>query len=486
MSVFGPRLDRPSAVGDEGRPRTTSLTIAAVVVAGLAFGTFYLLDSWQLASTIAFAAGIYVTGMALLGRHRTRDLVVGHLAFHVGAGLVVVLLAAFARLPYDVLLAGFVLAMFGLAATWADVFTKAQIEEVTTTVPISYVAILLSLAVWFVLIGTGRFVASHLGRLFASTDPSTSLFGFLAWVATAGVAVRVAVWMVPFHELLPRRNRGELVGRIERVGHRAGRAGGGAVAAMFVVSVVGVDVVDEIVAVVPPVELLLAVLSSPLVVGPLVVVAVAVSLAAMLALVVNKLAVAVADGNDDLLAGAVAGFLVATLVAFLRTLFVTTPWGVRFASDVESLVGLVLVASLVMLVVNAIVMAAMDVGILPDRAAGSASCAVGLLIAAVGAGLAGLPAPVIFGCVAGAVLVWDLSTFGLGLTVELGHRPDTRRLELYHGLLSVGVGVVAVGAATGLLRLRRAAHPPGGPWSAVALAVLGAMLLAYAASRREA
>lgn len=485
MSIFGPRLDRPSAVGDEGRPRATSLSIAAVVVVGLALVTFYHLGAVRATTSIGFAVGIYVAGMALLGRRRIRDQVVGHLLFHGGAGvLLVVAISGWIRLPHPIVLGGFVLALFGLAGTWADVLSYDGLDEVMNLAPISYGALLISLAALYVLVWGGSVVAGHLGTLFGSTDPSTALFGFLAWVAVAAFVVLVAIRVVPFRELLPRRNRPELTRRVARLKRTAAIGGATAVAGTIVAGVVGTESIDGFADSNLAIELLLVVLSSPLVVGPLVILSLIGALAVVASLGATRVTALLVDGAHDRLAGAIAGILLAALVAFFVVLARASS-GTGGAIGVGLVVGVALVATLLVLIAHALGLAALDVGILPDRAAGPATCATGLLVAAVGAGLAGLPAPIVFGCVAGAVLVWDLSTFGLALTVELGHRPDTRRLELYHGLLSVGVGLAAVVAATLLDRVRRSVDPISGPWSAVALAVLGAMLLAFALSRRE-
>lgn len=487
MSLFGPRLDRPSAVGDEGRPRATSLTIVAAVVLGLAAATFHVLGQIGLTTRVAFAAGLFVAGMALLRRQGVRHLTVGHFLFHAGAAvLVLVLDSGSGRLAADFLFGGLVLALLGLAATWANVLTREALADVTKAAPISYVAMLIALAVWSLLIQVGRALVHHLGYLFSTTDPSTSLFGFLNWVLIAAFVVRAAIWLVPLHELLPRRDRAELQDRLARVGRASLILGSAAIGTAFVASFVGTVAIDAVATSIPPVGLVLAVLSSPLVVGPLAIVAVVVALATVVALAANKAAAMLAGGNAELLSGALAGILSAMVLATLVFLIGSVPGGERFALGVGLLVAVALLASLLLLVACGLCMVAMDAGLVPDRAAGPALCAAGLLAAAIGSGLAGLPAPLIFGCVAGAVLVWDLSTFGQGLTVELGHRPDTRRLELYHGLLSVGVGVVAVVAATGFLWVRRTLGPGSGAWSAVALAVFGAMLLAFAASRQEA
>ena len=88
----------------------------------------------------------------------------------------------------------------------------------------------------------------------------------------------------------------------------------------------------------------------------------------------------------------------------------------------------------------------------PDRTGAPAMVAVGLFVAAVAATRVSPLLAVV--CVAAACLGWDLSTFGLGVTAELGHRPRTRRLVLVHGVVSVAVGTVAVLAVLALEALR--------------------------------
>jgi hypothetical protein len=123
-------------------------------------------------------------------------------------------------------------------------------------------------------------------------------------------------------------------------------------------------------------------------------------------------------------------------------------------------------------------LAFVEFGVLPDRAGGPAVAAAGLFVAVLGAGLAALPAPIVFAIVAGALLVWDVSTFGLGVTAELGHLPETRRLELFHGVLAVGVGAVAVAGLWGVVVGRRLFRIVGGGPIAATVLVVGVLLLA--------
>jgi hypothetical protein len=129
------------------------------------------------------------------------------------------------------------------------------------------------------------------------------------------------------------------------------------------------------------------------------------------------------------------------------------------------------------LVALGLVVGAASVGLVPDRAGPGALAAGGLLVTAIGAGTSGVPPVLVFALVAGAMVVWDTATFGLGLTVELGHVPETRRLELVHAVVSVGLGAVAVLGLTGVEALRTAvAADVGGP-AALVVAAVGVLLL---------
>jgi hypothetical protein len=126
-----------------------------------------------------------------------------------------------------------------------------------------------------------------------------------------------------------------------------------------------------------------------------------------------------------------------------------------------------------LLLALAVTYAAAALAVIPDRAGAPAMTAAGLVLAAIPA--ASVSPALAVACVAVACLSWDLSTFGLGVTAELGHRPRVRRLELVHGLVAVAVGALAVGAVLGLASLRPVVA--GGPVPAVLVAA-GALLVA--------
>lgn len=145
----------------------------------------------------------------------------------------------------------------------------------------------------------------------------------------------------------------------------------------------------------------------------------------------------------DRLAAGLAGFPLAVIV--LVILPFVGPLGL-------AVVAAVLGAQVLMLVLLSVTYVAADLEVVPDRAGAPAMVAAGLLVAAIAAARVSPPLAVV--CVAVACLSWDLSTFGLGVTAELGHRPRTRRLVLVHGLVSVAVGTVTVLAVLALEALR--------------------------------
>lgn len=479
MAIAGPRLDRPSAVGTEGRPRAASLTVAAVVVAGLAVATLVALRSLAALALLGTAVTLTVIGLALVTRDRFGPLVVGHLCFHPGAALLGLSLLGLLSATEGLVLAGYLLALLGVAGTWANVFERDRLSAAVRAVPVSYVATLL----WIVVIvfavvfalGTVSFVTSQTD----TTSAGSAFFGFLLAVAMAAGLVRAAIETLPILALAPEADRSRWERHVDRARRGTTVVAVGAIGATVLVGLVlGPTGVDGLAGAYPALDVALSGLASPVVLGAVAVVGVAALLAAAAGLGAREVATHVDRGNYGLLAGTLAGFV----LGLLLTLYLYVPVAALFY---PGLVGIAVLSPLLVVGVGYAAVAAMDSGFLPDRAGGPALASIGLLVAAVGAALVDLPGPLVFGPVAGAVLVWDLSTFGLGVTVELGHRPDTRHLELYHGVLSVGVGVAAVVAATGLDWLRRTLGDGVGAWPAVASAVLGAVVLVVALYRRR-
>jgi hypothetical protein len=88
-------------------------------------------------------------------------------------------------------------------------------------------------------------------------------------------------------------------------------------------------------------------------------------------------------------------------------------------------------------------------GLLPTSTAGPRLVVMGLLVATIvgattGSSIAG------FGAAVAAVIVWDVSAFGIGLTVDIGSTPAHREGELVHAAASLLVGGVAFVGTVGV------------------------------------
>ena len=469
--VFGPRLDRPSAVGDEGRPRETSLGIAAVTVVGLALATGVVVGRLTFLTGFALVAGLATAGVALLDRDTLGEKVVGHLCFLPGATTLGVLVVLFPR-GATLLVGGFVLALLGVASSWADVAADEPLESALTQGILSYVFGLC----W--LFGTGIALAAlylcwELATgVTAETDPTAAAVGLLAVVGLVAGAVRVALRALPVVQLTPRDRRQAVRARLGRAKRALTLTALGGLG-LALVSLVFLVTSSPGLGLVPGSRPLLAALSSAFVVGPLLAVGAAAMLGAGVAVGARQVTQRFGETKTRTVAAAIAGFgylvvLLFGVVPQLAGLLLVSPIGFAVV---------VLLAPIGVLVVVGLALVAVRVNLFPDDAGGPALAATGLVVAAVGADSTGLPVPLVFACVAGALVAWDTGSFGLGLTAELGHRPATRRLELYHGVFAVGIGAVAVLAATGLYALRRTALGPAGNVAAMTAAVVGALLL---------
>jgi len=466
---FGPRLDRPSAVGDEGRPRETSLGIAAATVVGLALATGFVVGQPTFLTGLGLVAGLATGGVALLDRTTLGENVVGHLLFLPGATLLGLLVALTPGNPF--LAGGYALALVGTAAAWADVADDETLDSALSQGVRSYVFGL----GW--LIGGGiALAAGYLGRrLVDSTvtaeNPTVAAIGFLFVLGAVFGSVHLSLGALPVVQLTPRSRR-------EAVRRRLGR--GKRALALVAVVAVGVGLVSLIftatdspaLALVPGATPVVGALASAPVVGSLLAVGGLALLAAGTAVAARQVTQRYGERKTKTVAAGVAGggYLVVLLLGALpgaAGLFVFNPLVA---------LGGVLLAPLAVLVAVGTALVAVRVGLFPDRVGGPALAAAGLVLAAVGADSMGLPAPLVFATVAGALVVWDTGSFGLGLTAELGHRPDTRRLELYHGVFAVGTGTVAVLGATALYAVRTGTGA-GGHTLAMTAAAVGTLLL---------
>lgn len=471
MSLAGPLLDRPSAVGDEGRPRAASLAIAAFAVAALVGVTGYLVDELNLLLGLATLTGLTAAGMGLLDRERFAHLSFGHaLLTWFGWPLAVLLVAAPLYDRVGLAVSGFALALFALAATWADAADRGTLRAAVYAGGRTYVAMWL----WLV-VGTlgATFLLVVVGSLTIAAGAATPVTATLSFcfvlVCAAGAAVVGLRWL-PVRQLAPADRREAAVayaGAVRAVAVGA-MVGGTALGALVIVLGLA-GTLDGLATRAPPLARTLEGLASWFVLGPLAAVAGLLLAAGVLALLARSAADKTDPRSAGRLAAVAAGLPMAIAMVVVVALVASIPYvGVLLAP-------LALLSPLLVVLLAGIAFAAAELRLAPDRAGGPALAAVGLLAAAVGA--AGSFPLLTFACVAVALLVWDVSTFGLGLTAELGRLPETRRLELVHGVLSVGVAALAVLLVAGLDVLRTGALAGVGGALPVLLACAGALLL---------
>lgn len=468
---FGPRLDRPSAIGDEGRPRATSCWLATVVVVGLVAVGCHLLGEVRTAATLATLAGLSAAGVASLERERLVHPFVGTgLLMTVGWAFVLFVVLPAVVAPSGLALSGFALALFGVAITWADVETGHGASRSVVAVGVGYGAMLLSFVALFVLVtllGSGWDLLTTLrGR--PGSGPAA--IGVSLAVCIAATGLLAALRAVPVLELTPHERRADAE-RALRLARRTTLATVLASIALLLVAIAlwidgtfgRLDRRGSLVA------SGLEALASPAVLGPILAVGVAGLFLALFATSARRLTresgPATVRRTGALALGVALGGIVTLLVV------------VQGVTELETgVIALVLfLAPFAVVIASGVALVGRGLGLLPDRAGGPAVAAAGLLLAAVGA-RNGQPW-FVFACVAGAVVVWDLSTYGLGLTAELGHLPETRRLELYHGVVAVGLALVAFLAASGLELVRRGAFAAVGGTTALAVVALGALVL---------
>jgi len=479
---IGPRLDRPSAVGDEGRARETSLAVSTVLVVGIAAALGYVGNLGGPLRTLALGVGLVGAGMALFQRDTVNAYFFGHLCFLPGglltlAGIGTTLLATGAGPALVV--SGLAVALLGTAGGWANAVREGSLRRAAKQgwgalfAPVVLLSVVGGLAFgavfWFEAIGYA---------LVPPTGPSLS--GLALVVGLASLAVRMALPRLPVRQLTPRDRRPAVTAALERWQFRArlGTLGGlGGWVCLGTLEIAGY--VDPFYAAVPgPVA---AVLASPYLRFPILVAGLLALGAAAVAWVVRRLAAGFGPDDAGRL-GPVFGCLVVLCIALpVVTAGLVATDGVGGGRSFVALLGLalgvVLLGLAVFLFVFSVAPILTALGLLPNRAGAPALTSAGLLVATVGAGVGGAAAPLVFATAAAALLVWDVSEFGTGLTAELGHVPETRRLELLHGVLSVAVAVVAVLTLVGVWVAVRAVAPGRPALRVLAVAVGGVLAL---------
>lgn len=479
MPLAGPRLDRPSAIGDEGRPRATSLTIASLTVVGLFVVAGVLLGSATLVVAVGVLVGLVTTGMALQRRTRLVDQFVGHLCL-LGAGSVLTFVSiALLRSGPGLLIVGLTLAMLALSLTWANVATAAGFMGALHATVRAFVALVGWFVAAVVVLFTGVFVWALLTEPVLRREPAVAVLTFGLALAAAGAAVHVALDHLPIVQLSPRSRRSSVRRRLR---HARGMASGVAKAGVgFLMAVLGLTVVFAMITDargVPLGDSVAALFGSPFVLGLPVVVSVLAVGAAAVAVGIRTVTKRMGSPRADTIPAAAAGL---TFLVVLPVAIAGLPEGLL--DDPGNVVVLLLLGPLALIFAFVLVIAGMDSNLVPDRAGGPAMAAGSLVLATIGAGVLEFPTPFVLASAAGALVVWDVSTFGLGVTAELGHRPETRRLELFHGVLAVGVGAAAVVVLSIIDLARRTVYLGVGGRLAAAAAVC-AVLLATVVLRR--
>lgn len=479
MSV-GPRLDRPSAIGDEARARAASLGIASIVLAGTLLAVAYVGNLWRPFQTTLFGAGLVVGGMGLLRREQLSALAMGQLMFLPGgvvmlAGVATAVLSPGAVAGNVLFVFGAGVAALGLGGAWANVDRESAVAAAKQgwgAVLVPFVAaIVLSIA------GSIGWLVFRLS-VSSSVQGSAALSGFFLLLCVTLIALRIAVEKLPITELVDRKRRDEIERRRQRVETVTTR-GSLLTAGLWVV--VGLLEVSGIATATAVYGMAALVFGSPILRVPIFVVGVVAVLAVLVAWVVRL----VTRGRDESarliapIVGGVAllGIPAPILLLLLRGVSEGGETGMRLSVAAAFAAMLVLIAGVVFLLAFSAGPVAVSLDLLPDRAGAIALASAGALVAATGAALTSVRPALAFAAVAAAMVVWDSSEFGLGLTVELGLIPETRRLELVHGVAGLAIGVVAVLVATGIDVAFRAISPSAPILSAMVLAVGGVLLL---------
>lgn len=478
MPIFGPRLDRPSAIGDEGRPRAASLGVATVAFLAVVVPVAVVTNLTDQLSLVGLGGPLVVVGSALIDRESTGALAIGHLCLLPG-GITLVAAIAVGLLAggpaAGLLLFGMALGVVGLGGAWANVQGKTVIGA-TKQGWGGAIAPLVFLFVATIVAAVGLFVWRF--EVAPGTEPS--LAGLLLLVGLVALAGWAALSWLPVGQLVTRDRRQAVIARRDRWRRRLRLTVALGTSGWLVVGVLEFAGLTTAVYRHPVVAVVLRVLSTPWVRLPLALAGLAVGVAALCGWIARWLTRDRDSGAPRPLGPVFGGLvllaiptpLVAMLLGRMRQGAGPGGWLLLVGA-----VLLIVVAAVLFLVVFSLGPVAIELGVLPDRAGSLSLASAGTLLVAIGAGLLGVRSWLLFATVAAAMLVWDVSEFGLGLTLELGHRPETRRLELFHGLVATGVAVAAVAVVTGLSVLARSVGPANPPSTALLLAVSGVLVL---------
>lgn len=483
---FGPRLDRPDGVGDEGRARAGALFVATLSAGAGVFATATLAGLGSSANLAATGAGFAVAGVALFGREAPLVRAGAHLLFLPGlllslAGVASGVLAPdpFAGLGVTL---GVALAVGGGGAAWAGVLGDGETGEAVKQGAYAAVVPLFVAVPLLVVAGALAVVSGSLvGGLAPGDRPRPASFALL--LALAAGALRLALWTLPLARLVDRERRADVTEGLTLAARALTVATALSLAGWLVLSVAGfLGVTARAFGLLPPAVLrALALLTGAPVRVPVALVgAVAAVLAAGSALLrrlVGRGGEWLGGSGLPFVGGAVLLVVVSPALVVLAASRADQPLTVALG------VLLVVIATVALSVLVGVALVALSalpvavrVGLLPGRGGGVALLATGTLLVAGFGGLAGAPALAVVGTTAAALVAWDLGSFATSLTAEVGHRPAVRALERRRALASVGVGAAGAALAVGVGTVGGAASV--GLLPAAALAVGGAVPLA--------
>jgi hypothetical protein len=479
MPLFGPRIDDPTGAGTDGRPRTTSLLAATVVllcylVAVIGWGD--IVDGETLLDTVAgvlgLAGAIALVGVAvaLIATDEPEALFAGIvLLFPAGSFALRGLLdfsAETVSITGNLLAAGAGLAvglsLVAAAATWGDGIGSGAVSRTLQYGAFTLVATigLLTLV-----------IAVTVAAVATVTPPDgLGLTGFLGLVGLVGGTLWFALRTLPLRQLTPRPERARMTALLDqctRVAIVLTVLGGGG---WFYLSAGFLFVDPESLLPAPAYTALSLVTGSvPPRVG-LLALALVLATAGAVATALRQTGVS----KDDLASRwgpVVAGAILLALAAQFALLVTVTdpdPSAVLFRIVIIAFlfvfIGLLTLLALATLPVLAVL------GDVLDSVAGPALMATGPIAAALFLGAAHAPAWLVVGGAVAGLLVWDLATYGQSLTTEVGWTPDTRRVETVHATGAV-VGALVVGLAA--VGVHAAVTTPGDLVSRPAIILLG-------------
>lgn len=452
---------------ENGRVPTTSTVATAVIavgtVCGLAGAAGTLSDA-----VLGVALGtVLAVGIACGGADRLGILVAGIGAVVVSGPTLAVSLSlrtAVGGWPSGATVLAGSLVGYGCVRFRLDAFGGRRvlraIGALVAVGVLSLVVALLLALVRFDGVGSTSLLAERTAgsALFAPEQLSTAVPGFFAWIVIVALAGRIAFGVLPIADLAPESRAAEVRTAIGRV-----RTGLDAIAvlsgtgmvltalgvAIGAVTFAAIDGVAETVVTSPRVRTTAVRLTAVFVLVAGFTVAVR---------IVGAKAIGPRAGWPTALAAVAVAVVVAVtigsgiVVDLARPLLAGTV-GEPIA-ETGSTIGMVIVGLLAVGVLLSwtatmfLVLPALErYGFVPTQVAGPRFVVAGTFLATIVTGATSPPIAAIVGVV-GAVLVWDLSEYGVHLNREVGSDAPTRRAELAHAGIAIGVASVLLVTAT--------------------------------------